>query len=198
VRDLSKRFGGVRAVDGVSLTVLPGQTVGIIGPNGSGKTTLFNLIGGALRPDSGQIFLAGEATTGWPAERIAERGLARTFQNGRVFGNMTVGENVRLGGWRRLEAARPWPRLRHLPLARWLPLAAELALALVQPPAVRQEARAREAAVDRQLGRFGERLLPRRSSPPSRSPTPTGGGPRSPAPWRRSRACCCSTSRRRG
>ncbi|CAA9572413.1 MAG: Branched-chain amino acid transport ATP-binding protein LivF [uncultured Thermomicrobiales bacterium] len=165
VRDLSKRFGGVRAVDGVSLTVLPGQTVGIIGPNGSGKTTLFNLIGGALRPDSGQIFLAGQATTGWPAERIAERGLARTFQNGRVFGNMTVGENVRLGGWRRLEAARPWPRLRHLPLARWLALAAELTLALVQPPAVRQEARAREAAVDRQLGRFGERLLPRKGQP---------------------------------
>ena len=162
VRNLGKRFGGVRAVDGVSFEVLPGQTVSVIGPNGSGKTTLFNLIGGALRPDAGEIVLGGEATTGWPAERIAEKGVARTFQNGRVFGNMTVGENVRLGGWRRLSAARPWPRLRHLPLARWLPLAGELALALVRPPAVRAEERTREAEVDRQLSRFGERLLPRK------------------------------------
>ena len=162
VRNLGKRFGGVRAVDGVSFALLPGQTVSVIGPNGSGKTTLFNLIGGALPPDAGEILLAGRATTGWPAERIAEQGLARTFQNGRVFGNMSVGDNVRLGGWRRLSAARPWPRLRRLPLARWLPLAGELALALVRPPAVRAEERAREAEVDRQLSRFGERLLPRK------------------------------------
>ena len=162
VRGLEKRFGGVRAVADVSFVVRPGQTVSIIGPNGSGKTTLFNLIGGALRPDGGEIRLGGVATTGWPAERIAERGLARTFQNGRVFGNMTVGDNVRLGAHRLLAEARPLPRLRHVPLARWLPLAGELAMALVRPPAVRREERARDAEVERQLSRFGERLLPRK------------------------------------
>ncbi len=162
VRDLGKRFGGVRAVDGVSFTVRQGQVVSIIGPNGSGKTTLFNLVSGVLKPDGGAVLLDGTETTGWPAERVAERGLARTFQNGRVFGNMTVGDNVRLGGYREMRAARPLAGLRHIPLVRWLPLAAELGMALVRPPAVRREERAQDAEVDRQLARFGERLTPRK------------------------------------
>ncbi|CAA9568042.1 MAG: Branched-chain amino acid transport ATP-binding protein LivF [uncultured Thermomicrobiales bacterium] len=162
VRNLSKRFGGVRAVDGVSFEVLPGQTVSVIGPNGSGKTTLFNLLAGALRPDGGEVVLAGERTTGRPAERIAELGLARTFQNGRVFGNMTVGENVLLGRHTRQRAARPLAALRHIPVVRWLPLVAETLLALARPAAVRREEGEAEAAVERQLGRFRERLLPRR------------------------------------
>jgi ABC-type branched-subunit amino acid transport system ATPase component len=165
VADLGKRFGGVRAVDGVSFAVRPGQVVSIIGPNGSGKTTLFNLVSGVLKPDVGAVRFAGRETTGWPAERMAELGLARTFQNGRVFGNMTVGDNVRLGGFRNLRAARPLPRLRHLPLVRWLALAAELATALIRPPRVRAEERARETEVDRQLARFGERLTPRKEQP---------------------------------
>jgi branched-chain amino acid transport system ATP-binding protein len=164
VRGLSKRFGGVQAVDGVSFLLQPGQTIGVIGPNGSGKTTLFNLLSGVLRPDAGQVILAGQETTGWAPERMAELGLARTFQNGRVFGNSTVRENVLLGQYSLLHAARPFSNLRHLPLARWLPLAAETALALVQPPAVRREARQQEADVDEQLSRFGERLLPRRDN----------------------------------
>ena len=142
VRGLSKRFGGVQAVDAVSFSLLPGQVIGVIGPNGSGKTTLFNLLSGALRPDAGEIVIAGHETTGWPSERVAELGLARTFQNGRVFGNMTVRENVLLGQYGGLRAARPLARLRHIPVARWLPLIAEAALALTQPPALRREARA--------------------------------------------------------
>jgi len=164
VRGLEKRFGGLRAVDGVSFAVRAGQTVSVIGPNGSGKTTLFNLIGGQLRPDAGAVLLAGEAIAGRAPERIAELGVARTFQNGRVFGNMTVGENVLLGRYHRLRAARPLVGMRHRPLLRWLPLLAETALALVRPPAVRREAAAAEAAVEQQLCRFGERLLPRRGA----------------------------------
>ncbi len=165
VRGVSKRFGGVQAVNDISFAIVPGQTISIIGPNGSGKTTLFNLISGVLRPDAGEIRLGGEATTGWPADRIAERGLARTFQNGRVFGNMTVRENVMLGGYTRLRAARPLARWRHLPLLRWAPLVAETALALVQPPAVRREASAQIAEARQELSRFGERLLPRQDHP---------------------------------
>src|SRR5690606_30334206 len=161
VRDLKKRFGGVQAVGGVSLSVEPGQTVSIIGPNGSGKTTLFNLISGVLHPDSGEGVLAGQVTTGWPSERVAELGLARTFQNGRVFGNLSVRENVLLGQYTLLRAARPFARLRNLPLLRWVPLVAESVLALVQPPAVRREAAAARAEVEHQLARFGDRLLPR-------------------------------------
>jgi ABC-type branched-subunit amino acid transport system ATPase component len=162
VRHLRKRFGGVQAVDDISFTLLPGQTIGVIGPNGSGKTTLFNLLSGVIRPDAGEVVLAGQPTTGWAPERLAELGLARTFQNGRVFGNSSVRENVLLGQYSRLRAARPLAGLRHLPLARWLPLVAETALALAQPPSVRREAREQEAEVDRQLARFGGRLAPRR------------------------------------
>ncbi|MGH2601560.1 MAG: ABC transporter ATP-binding protein, partial [Dehalococcoidia bacterium] len=162
VRNLAKHFGGVRAVDGVSFDLQRGQTVSIIGPNGSGKTTLFNLIGGTQRPDDGAVLLDGRPVTGWPPERIAELGVARTFQNGRVFGNMTVRENVLVGLHTRMRAARPFASLRHLPVARWVPLLAETALALVRPPSVRREEAAHDVEVDRQLGRFGERLLPRK------------------------------------
>jgi branched-chain amino acid transport system ATP-binding protein len=162
VRGLSKRFGGILAVDDVSLTVLPGQTVSVIGPNGSGKTTFFNLISGHLRPDDGEVRILGQTTTGRPAEQIAEIGVARTFQNGRVFGNMTVRENVLVGMHTRSRASRPLAPLRHVPIARWLSLLAELVLALVRPPRVRGEEAAQEAEVDRQLSRFGQRLLPRK------------------------------------
>ncbi|MBA3643048.1 MAG: ATP-binding cassette domain-containing protein [Chloroflexia bacterium] len=165
VRNVSKRFGGVKAVVDLSFAIAPGQTISIIGPNGSGKTTLFNLIGGVLRPDAGEIRLGGEAITGWPADRIAELGLARTFQNGRVFGNMSVRENVMLGGYSRLRAARPLACWRHLPLLRWAPLVAETALALVRPPAVRREAATQHAEAVAELSRFGERLLPRQDHP---------------------------------
>ena len=162
VRDLLKNFGGVRAVDGVSFKVWPGQIVSIIGPNGSGKTTTFNLVSGQLKADAGSIVLEGRALGGLAPDRIAARGLARTFQNGRVFGNMTVEENLLVGMHTRLSAQRPFAALRELPLARWLPLLAETAIALARPPAARREEAAAHDAITTQLERFGERLLPRR------------------------------------
>ncbi len=162
VRNVAKHFGGVRAVDGVSFQVYPGQIVSIIGPNGSGKTTTFNLVSGQLRADAGTILLEGRPLGALTSDEIAARGLARTFQNGRVFGNMTVEENLLVGLHTRLTAQRPYAALRGRPLARWLPLLAETAIALVRPPAAQREEDEARAAVRTQLARFGERLLPRR------------------------------------
>ncbi len=97
VEHLTKRFGGIVAVDDVSLAVDPGQIAGLIGPNGAGKTTLFNLITRLYRPDSGEIAFAGQSLLRTPAYRIVRRGIARTFQNVELFPSMTVLENVEVG-----------------------------------------------------------------------------------------------------
>jgi branched-chain amino acid transport system ATP-binding protein len=162
VRHLAKRFGGVRAVDDVSFAVHPGQIVSIIGPNGSGKTTTFNLVSGQLRPDAGEVMLDGVPIASLAPERIAARGLARTFQNGRVFGNMTVEENLLVGRHTRLVVQRPLPRVRGTRLLRWLALLAETAVALLRPRTAREEEASAQRAVDAELARFGERLAPRR------------------------------------
>jgi branched-chain amino acid transport system ATP-binding protein len=94
---VSKSFGGVAAVKNVSLAVEAGEILGVMGPNGSGKTTLFNLVSGALVPDSGEIRLLGERTNGLPPHRICRRGLARTFQLVRPFLGLTALENVLVG-----------------------------------------------------------------------------------------------------
>ena len=94
VEDVTRHFGGARAVDGVSLTIPPCSITGLIGTNGAGKTTLFNLIAGSLRPSSGRILLDGVAIQSEPAHRRLARGLARTFQIPRPFPAMTVLENV--------------------------------------------------------------------------------------------------------
>jgi branched-chain amino acid transport system ATP-binding protein len=91
---VSKRFGGVRALSDVSMAVERGRIVGVIGPNGAGKTTLFNLITGAYRADAGAIVFDGHDVTAWPAYRIIRTGLARTFQNIRLFAGMTVWEHL--------------------------------------------------------------------------------------------------------
>jgi branched-chain amino acid transport system ATP-binding protein len=158
---LARSFGAVRAVNGVSFQVRQGEVVSIIGPNGSGKTTTLNLLGGLLTPDSGEIRLHGRRIERLPAERRAELGIARTFQNGRVFPNLPVADNVYVGQHAKLTRTRPFPRLRHLPVLRWIPLLAELLLALVQPPAVRREQSEAAARTEAQLARFGTRLLPR-------------------------------------
>ncbi|MDE2613869.1 MAG: ABC transporter ATP-binding protein, partial [Burkholderiales bacterium] len=162
VRRLVRSFGGLRAVDDVSFAVYPGQIVSIIGPNGSGKTTTFNLVSGQLRPDSGAVLLDGAPIEALAPDRVASRGLARTFQNGRVFGNMTVEENLLVGLHTRLRAQRPLRRLGAMPFVGALALVAETAVALARPAGVRAEEAQCGAAVDRQLARFGERLLPRR------------------------------------
>jgi len=96
VRGLTRRFGGVIAVDDCSFALTPHRIWGLIGPNGSGKTTLFNLLSGVLAPDAGQIVFKGHNVAGWPSHRITARGLGRTFQITRLFEGMTVLENMRV------------------------------------------------------------------------------------------------------
>jgi branched-chain amino acid transport system ATP-binding protein len=98
VENVSRRFGGVVALDGVSLDAGENEIVGLIGPNGAGKTTLFNVVTRLYRPDSGELRFAGRSVLRTPAHRIVRRGIARTFQNVELFDTMTVGENVRVGG----------------------------------------------------------------------------------------------------
>ncbi|MGE5525914.1 MAG: ABC transporter ATP-binding protein [Rhodospirillaceae bacterium] len=94
---VTKRFGGLAALDGVDIRVCRGEIFGLIGPNGAGKTTLFNLVTGVYRPDGGTISFLGHSIAGAKPHRIAELGIARTFQNIRLFGNMTALENVMVG-----------------------------------------------------------------------------------------------------
>ncbi len=95
--DVTKCFGGLMAVNKVSLTIDSGQIFSIIGPNGAGKTTFFNLFTGIYTPDSGSITLDDRDVTGLPPDRIAALGVGRTFQNIRVFGAMTALENILIG-----------------------------------------------------------------------------------------------------
>lgn len=94
VRDLTKDFGGLRAVNEISFTLRRGEILGLIGPNGSGKTTTINLITGLMTITSGSVLAAGQDLSGWPAYRIARAGLARTFQVVKLFKDFTVAENV--------------------------------------------------------------------------------------------------------
>jgi branched-chain amino acid transport system ATP-binding protein len=98
VRDVTLRFGGIVALDGVSFDVQPGTITGLIGPNGAGKTTAFNVVTRLYRPDGGDVELDGVSLLRTPAHRIVERGIARTFQNLNLFRTMTVLENVLVGG----------------------------------------------------------------------------------------------------
>jgi len=91
---LTKRYGGLTANDAVAMTLAAGEVRGLIGPNGAGKTTFVNVITGIERPDSGEVALDGKAITGLGPHRIAARGLVRSFQVARVFGNLTVRENL--------------------------------------------------------------------------------------------------------
>src|SRR5205823_487132 len=100
IHGLRRHFGGVSAVDGVDLALEPGEILSVIGPNGAGKTTLFNVITGLIRPDAGEITFAGRPIAGLAPDHIAELGIARTYQNQRVFANLTVRENVLLGAHR--------------------------------------------------------------------------------------------------
>jgi branched-chain amino acid transport system ATP-binding protein len=93
-RGLTRRFGGLLALDGVDLTLAEGEILGVIGPNGAGKTTLFSLIGGSLRPSAGEILLGGQPVTSLPAHRRVRAGIVRTHQIVRPFANLTVFENV--------------------------------------------------------------------------------------------------------
>lgn len=93
-QQLTKRFGGLVAVNNVDFSLERGEVRGLIGPNGSGKTTLINLITGVYEPTAGEIIYNGQKITGWNPNQIAQRGLMRTFQIPRLFGNMTLLENM--------------------------------------------------------------------------------------------------------
>ena len=109
VHDLTKVFGGVRALDGASLSVKEGTVTALIGPNGSGKTTLFNIITGYLKADAGRVEFAGRDVTGSDPGRLYRQGLSRTFQQARIFPQLTVQENLVVAGgygWRKLFTSR--------------------------------------------------------------------------------------------
>jgi branched-chain amino acid transport system permease protein len=145
IEGLHKRFGGVAAADGITLTVHRGELVSVIGPNGSGKTTLFNLITGLIAPDRGSIRLDGQEIAGLPPHAIVSRGVARTFQNIRLFNNLSVMENLLVGEHARLQAG--------------------VLGAIVRPPRVRQEERRAVENALEVVQIFGNRLLPRIDHP---------------------------------
>ncbi|SME91108.1 amino acid/amide ABC transporter ATP-binding protein 1, HAAT family [Tistlia consotensis] len=98
-RDVTRQFGGLRAIDQVSFEVRENETVGLIGPNGAGKTTLFSMASGFLAPSAGEIWFSGARIDGRPAPEICRRGLVRTFQIVRPFGEMSVLDNVMIGSF---------------------------------------------------------------------------------------------------
>ena len=142
---LRKRFGGVAAADDITLTVHAGELVSVIGPNGSGKTTLFNLITGLIPPDGGSVRFEGREIGGLPSHEIVARGVARTFQNIRLFNNLTVMENLLVGEHARLQAG--------------------VLGAIFRPPRVRREERQAVESALEVVEIFGNRLLPRIDHP---------------------------------
>ena len=108
--DVTVRFGGITALEGVSLTVDPGEVRGLIGPNGAGKTTLFDVISGVRKPDTGQVVLGGENVTRRSSIYRARRGLRRTFQRVQAFGWLSVEDNV-LAALEWHGGAGAWPRI---------------------------------------------------------------------------------------
>ena len=157
LRGLTRRFGGLTAVDRIDLDLGQGELVSIIGPNGAGKTTLFNLVTGLDKPDEGEVRLDGKDISGLAPEKLAGIGVARTFQLGRVFGNLSVMDNVLIGAHARLRAVKP-----AVPLIGPL---LELGLALLRPSSVKAEEERLREEVRGILARFGERLLPRIDQP---------------------------------
>ncbi len=138
---VSKRFGGLAAVQDVDLSIWPREIISVIGPNGAGKTTVFNLITGIYRPTTGDIRLAGRSAVGLNPDQVLVRGIARTFQNIRLFNNMTVLENVLVGMHTQLKA-NVLTSLFHT------------------PGVVHEEAEARQRGLEL-LGFFGSELVDR-------------------------------------
>ena len=147
--DVVKRFGGLTSIDHLSLSVSSGEVLSVIGPNGAGKTTLFNLITGVYRPDEGDVRVNGSSVVGLTPDKVAGRGVARTFQNVRLFLNLSVREN--------LEAAM-FGRTR-----------ASLLDAVIGTPRARREARENEERVQDVLSFFGTRLQGYRLDQPAYS-----------------------------
>jgi branched-chain amino acid transport system ATP-binding protein len=115
VQGLSKRFGGISAVNDVSFTLAHDEILGLIGPNGAGKTTIFDLLSGLLAPDAGRVHFKGVDITRWGADRRAAIGLGRSFQDARIFPSLTVAENIAIGLERHLDVRDHLAALLNLP-----------------------------------------------------------------------------------
>jgi branched-chain amino acid transport system ATP-binding protein len=139
INDLAVAFGGLQAIGGVDLTVNEGEIVSVIGPNGAGKTTFFNCITGLVQPDRGEILFEGTDIAGWPSDAITRQGVARTFQNVRLFTELTILENVMIGRHGRTNKG--------------------LVSALLGTAAFRKEEREIEEHAKKVLGFFGNRLV---------------------------------------
>jgi branched-chain amino acid transport system ATP-binding protein len=145
---LTRQFGALVAVDAVDMKLEPGEIRAVIGPNGAGKSTLFNLITSVLKPDAGEVLFSGENITRLPVHKIAQRGIARTFQRCHIFPALSVRENVRLAAQARdarRSAAVADEALEHLRLTRFADMSAdmlshgdqrllEVAMAIAQKP----------------------------------------------------------------
>ena len=114
VESLTKQFGGIRALSDYSLAMGDRELMGLIGPNGAGKTTVFNLLSGVLKPTSGKVWFSGRDITVWPPHKTAHIGIARTFQNIRLFQDMTVLDNIKVAYHMRLGKGL-WPTLFNTP-----------------------------------------------------------------------------------
>ena len=146
---VSKAFGGLQVISSLELHVEENEVVSVIGPNGAGKTTLFNLITGVYRPDEGDIRFAGESLVGLPPYRINQRGIARTFQNLRLFLNMTVKENVMAAAYGHTRAG--------------------VVRSILRTPGMRREEREIAALAEQRLSFFGQRLMGYRWNQPAYS-----------------------------
>src|SRR4051794_27726851 len=125
IRNVTRRFGGIVAIDDVSLDVEQGAIVGLIGPNGAGKTTLFNVVTRLYKPDSGSLELDGKSLLRTPPHRVVRRGIARTFQNVELFRTMSVLDNVLVGAHTRTNPfAGAAPRARVFEVLDYVGIAA--------------------------------------------------------------------------
>jgi branched-chain amino acid transport system ATP-binding protein len=149
LRGVRKSFGGLRVIDDLDLSVMPGEIVSVIGPNGAGKTTLFNLLSGIYKPDAGDILFEGESIVGLPPYKITNRGLARTFQTLRLFLNMSVKENVMAATYGRTRAT--------------------IVESMLRLPRARREERESAQFAEERLAFFGQRLMGYRWDQPAYS-----------------------------
>jgi branched-chain amino acid transport system ATP-binding protein len=154
LRELTKHFGGIHAVNAVSTRVDPGEIVAVVGPNGAGKTTLLQLITGIIQPDAGRILFGERDLTGAPPEAAAAEGIARAFQTSRVFPVLTVWDSVRIGGLPYVIGGGRY--------GRRVTSAAEMGTALFGGRRVAARERELDARTEATLKLFGERLWPRR------------------------------------
>ena len=185
VENVTRRFGGIVALDDVSFDVGAGEIVGLIGPNGAGKTTAFNVITRVYTPDGGRVAFDGNDLLRTPPHRIVRLGVARTFQNLALFPTMTMLENVLVGAHARGDRERAPARSLRLPRARARRAHARRGAPVRDAEARRDRARARLAAAAAAARRAGRRAQPRGGRAPGRPRPPHARRLRADAPARR-------------